>query len=328
MSSLPDNTTLIANSDVWIEGEALLQLSRIASLPRCFKAVGLPDIHPGPGIPIGAAFAFDDEIRPLLVGSDAGCGVAVVAISKLKIQGDKLMRRLDEEFDEDPLPDLNRDAMLDAMWSKGPLGLMDLDVPDSLLELVEGWREEPKWLAAIDSGQRPEGWTTRPGTIGGGNHFLEVSRVSQVQDRQEAATVGLKPGGFAVVAHSGSRGLGRSLIDTWGKEALRGADAGEYLRQLAGCVRFARGNRALLTWRMLNAAGSARRVTGVFDVTHNTVLPAIVDGRDAWVHRKGSAPADDGMFTIVLGSRGAESWVMVGCGDAACLCSVAHGAGR
>ena len=255
MTTLPDNTTLIANSDVWIEGEALLQLSRIASLPQCFRAVGLPDIHPGPGIPIGAAFAFDGEIRPLLVGADAGCGVAVVAVHKIKARGDQLMRRLDAEFEQDPLPDVDRDALLDALWQKGPRGLIGLeDVPETLQDLVEGWGEEPAWLAEIDSGERPEGWTTRPGTIGGGNHFLEVSRVSQIQDREEAAAVGLKPGGFAVVAHSGSRGLGRAL--------------------------------------------------------------------------KGSAPADDGTFTIVLGSRGAESWVMVGQGAASCLCSVAHGAGR
>jgi release factor H-coupled RctB family protein len=329
VSSLPDNTTLIANSDVWIEGEALLQLSRIAELPQCIKAVGLPDIHPGPGIPIGAAFAFDDEIRPLLVGGDAGCGVAVVAFDRLKNQGEKLMRRLDDEFAGDPLPDLDRDALLDALWRKGPEGLRDLpDVPESLQELVAQWPEEPAWLAALDSGERPAEWTTRPGTIGGGNHFLEVSRVGGVQDRQKASAVGLKPGGFAVVAHSGSRGLGRALIDAWGQQALRTDDAGEYLRQLAGCVRFARGNRALLVWRMLNATGSARRVTGALDVTHNTVLPGSVGGRPAWIHRKGSAPADAGEFTIVLGSRGAESWVMEGLGAEGCLCSVAHGAGR
>ena len=94
METLSPNTTLMSGPDVWIEGEALEQLSRIASLPGCSQAVGLPDIHPGPGIPIGAAFAFDGVVRPGLVGADAGCGVRLTALPKLKARGDQLERRI------------------------------------------------------------------------------------------------------------------------------------------------------------------------------------------------------------------------------------------
>jgi release factor H-coupled RctB family protein len=113
------------------------------------------------------------------------------------------------------------------------------------------------------------------------------------------------------------------------------SDAGErarYLGELAGACRVAQVNRFVLAYRLLRAIGAARpgKITGGFDVIHNDVRWEPLGGSDgaAWVHRKGAAPAAAGAATIVLGSRGAPSWLLAGTGAAAALASVAHGAGR
>ena len=225
-----------------------------------------------------------------------------------------------------PLPHLDTAAALVAVWHGGPHALADVaGVPSDLgallrMELAES--ALPVDVPDVDYG-------SALGTVGGGNHFLELSEVGTVFDRAQAAEVGLKRGGAAVLAHSGSRGLGRWLIERWGDVALEGAQAATYLAELEGAVRFARANRVVLTWRMLQAAGAARpgRIRGVVDVVHNDVRPIELDG-PAWLHRKGAAPAAHGALTVVLGTRGTPSMVMVGTGAADCLCSVAHGAGR
>jgi release factor H-coupled RctB family protein len=86
----------------------------------------------------------------------------------------------------------------------------------------------------------------------------------------------------------------------------------------------------VLTYRLLSALGALRDHTlrGAFDVSHNDVRRETVAGADAWVHRKGAAPAPAGALTVVLGSRGAPSWIMKGTGAEPGLGSVAHGAGR
>ena len=329
---LPAHARLVAEDDVWMEGSALDQLARVAALPACRRAVGMPDLHAGPGIPIGAAFDFAGVIRPLLVGGDAGCGARVVVLPRIKASGDTLERRVRQELDA-RTPDLGADpiALLRAVWAEGPRGLLRVDgVPDTLAELAEAEVPDTEDVESSPLGDDDAAACADAlGSIGGGNHFLELSRVSAVADKTAcAAAGGLKAGGYAVVAHSGSRGLGRALVGRWGDVVLEDAASQDrYRAELAGAVRFARANRLVLAWRMLAAVGMARpgKLSGWFDVTHNTVVPSAEGG---WLHRKGSAPAEAGQPTVVLGSRGTESWVMLGCGEAGCLCSVAHGAGR
>ena len=84
MAALPQTARVVTGPGVWLEGDAVAQLARVAGLDGCIRAVGLPDLHAGPGIPIGAALAFRDRVRPLLVGGDAGCGVRMVVLPRLK----------------------------------------------------------------------------------------------------------------------------------------------------------------------------------------------------------------------------------------------------
>ncbi len=80
MSRLPAHARVVARDDVWMEGEGVEQLGRVAALPGCVRAVGMPDLHAGRGIPVGAVFAFSDRVRPELVGGDGGCGVRLAAL--------------------------------------------------------------------------------------------------------------------------------------------------------------------------------------------------------------------------------------------------------
>lgn len=328
LAGLPDNARIIAGPDVWLETNAVDQLARVAGLPACRRAVGLPDLHAGRGIPIGAAFAFEGEIRPRLVGGDAGCGVRVVAVRKLKAKGDALLRRLDGAMQGPALPECDPRALLDAVWRAGPRGLAAVDgAPRSLAEWAAG---EPEFEAPEGPPPDDPTFARQIGTVGGGNHFVELSRVDQVVDKAAGRALGLSAGGWAVVAHSGSRGLGGALAREWGGEALTDpARQAAYLDRLRGALNYARANRMVLAWRILSVVGAAKasRITGDFDLVHNTVCHA-PDGSGAWLHRKGAAPAAADQPTVVLGSRGAPSWVMLGAGSSDSLWSVAHGAGR
>lgn len=309
-------TRIISGPGVWMEGAAVAQLEGVARLPGCAQAVGMPDLHAGSG-PVGAAFLFTDGVHPALIGGDAGCGVRVLALDRVKASGDALERRVREAMEGPALPEVSDGALLTAAWARGPAGLVGLDgAPEALQTLAA--MTMPDDLPPSGPVPEDESWGAQAGTIGGGNHFLELG---QVEERGEAA--------FVVLAHSGSRSLGRGLARRWERlpaEALSPEDAARYLSELAGVCRFAQVNRLLLTWRMLLAAGVARpeRWRMSLDITHNTVLPT----PDGWLHRKGAAPAQAGQPTVVLGSRGARSALMEGLGNPELLCSVAHGAGR
>jgi release factor H-coupled RctB family protein len=332
-SQLPSHARLLALESVWMEGEAITQLARTAAMPDCVAAVGMPDLHAGPGVPIGVALAFSSTVHPHLVGSDAGCGARLVSVGKLKLRGDALERRVRERFTSPILPALidleagDELALLEAVWHGGSRAIASLRVDDELAAFAEQ-DAEPQLMpsAPLPEFLADPSYARALGTIGGGNHFVELGQLGKLVDRDAAADLGLGRGGHAIMAHSGSRGLGRALAGHWGMQALTDPEQQQrYLGQLAGAIRFAQANRLLLAWRMLEACGVARssRICGGFDLVHNDVRPEA-----GWVHRKGCAPAHAGAPTLILGSRGAPSWIMRGCGDAACLCSVAHGAGR
>lgn len=339
---LPASARLLALDHVWMEGEALTQLARVASMNDCVQAVGMPDLHAGPGMPIGAALAFGSTIHPHLVGGDAGCGALVIVLDKLKQQGDALERRVRAVFDPDAdalfeaLDDDARVELLADVWQRGVAALVDtrVDIDEGLRELA-AWqvaRLDDAWPASAALPEHlahPE-FAATLGTIGGGNHFAEVGEATRVLDPNAAARIGLRRRDHVVLVHTGSRGLGKSFAAPWAMRALQGDERDAYLGELAGALRFAQTNRLLVAWRLLGACGCARttKLRGVVDVTHNFVRREATRAGEAFVHRKGCAPASSGELAAVLGSRGAPSWLMQGCGALDCLCSVAHGAGR
>ena len=312
----------ITGPGVWMEGSAIAQLEGVAALSGCAQAVGMPDLHAGRG-PVGAAFLFNDGIHPALIGGDAGCGVRAVGLSRLKATGDALERRVRAAMEEPVLPEVPEELLLRAAWTEGVRGLTGLaGVPEELA----AWAAEAGGAGGAGAPERsapvPEdpSFAASLGTIGGGNHFAEIG---EIEGR------GVDGAQAAILAHSGSRGLGAWLAARWGRlpaDVVAGEDLQRYVAELDGACRFAEVNRLLLAWRLLEAVGGTRaeRRCWSFDIAHNTVLP----WGGGWLHRKGAAPAESMQRTVVLGSRGARSALMEGRGAADLLCSVAHGAGR
>jgi len=288
------NYQLIASPQTWIEGEALRQLEQTAALPGMRQAVGLPDLHPGKGYPIGAAF-LSERIYPALVGNDIGCGMALWPL-------DLLQRKFKPERAAERLQGL------EAPW--------DGDLTD--------------WQTQFSL--EPTAFDAALGTIGGGNHFAEVQAVEAVIDPAALATLGIDPDHLLLLVHSGSRGLGeavlRAAIDRHGHHGLDTAspEAADYLRQHDQALCWAQVNRQLIAHRVLtalNAEGECR-----LDIWHNLVQPLDWQSERLWLHRKGAAPADRGPV-VIPGSRGTLSYLVQPRSDCDhSLRSLAHGAGR
>ncbi|WPL15751.1 RNA-splicing ligase RtcB [Thiorhodovibrio winogradskyi] len=301
-SPATSQVNLIASPDTWIEGEALRQLEHTAALPGMRAAVGLPDLHPGKGYPIGAAF-LADRIYPALVGNDIGCGMGLW-------QTDLAMRKFKPARASERLTDL------EGPWS-GDLA---------------HWRAE--------QGLVPTDFDASLGTIGGGNHFAELQTLAEVLDPDAVAALNLDSDHLLLLVHSGSRGLGeaelRAVIDAHGHQGLApdSPAARDYLQAHDQAIHWAEANRRLIARRLLDAlnADGERRL----DVWHNLVEPTDWAGETLRLHRKGAAPADRGPV-VIPGSRGTLSYLvkpLIQSGHETStttdtsLRSLAHGAGR
>ena len=304
---------LFASAQSWIEGEAVRQLYATAKLDGVCHAVGFPDLHPGKGSPVGAAFVTEGVIYPHLIGGDIGCGMALF--------------KTDSE---------RRKAKLDR-WA------------EKHFHLEHPWDENVGEFLA-EQNLESTAFDASLGTIGGGNHFAEVQAVEEVLDAGAFHKVGLSKQQLVVLVHSGSRGLGdmilRAHVD---QHCGNGVDAdsfaaAEYLRGHDFAVRWARANRVLIARRFATTLGAEAEC--VWDGCHNSItrveipspgLSATLSPSDgerdrvrgsAWIHRKGAVVAA-GEFVVIPGSRGSLSYVVRPVGDGASHAwSLAHGAGR
>lgn len=284
---------IIRSDESWIEGDALQQLAITATLPGITRAVGLPDLHPGKGIPIGAAFLSNEIIYPHLVGNDIGCGMALwgTNLPARKFKLDKSVKKL-SGF-EDP-------------WGG-----------DSAAELTGIGLPQDLWPYAL-------------GTIGSGNHFAEFQKIETVHDEDAIQASGLTDGNVMLLIHSGSRGLGehilRGHVDRFKSRGLTSGtlEFETYVTKHNQAVTWAGLNREIIARRFLNALGLSGEKH--LDITHNSVTPYDSGG---WLHRKGAAPSDSGLV-VIPGSRGTLTYLVrprVENAEVA-LHSLAHGAGR
>lgn len=298
--SATSTISLFTSDKSWIEGAALEQLRATARLPGMVAAAGFPDLHPGKGIAVGAAFVSRGCFYPALAGNDIGCGMSFwetdLAARKLKLdRWEKKLSGLETPWDGDLAP-----------WRER----FDLPVSPS------------------DAGL---------GTIGGGNHFAELQVVDEVRDRDGFAALGLDASRAALLVHSGSRGLGQAvfkeLIDEHEGRPLdeESAAAARYLARHEHAMRFARANRALIASRFAEQIGAEARL--VSDVAHNMVTREAFDGAPAWFHRKGAASTREALAAgavMIPGSRGTASFLVrpLAAGGERSAWSLAHGAGR
>jgi release factor H-coupled RctB family protein len=294
IQNLSERVNLIAATDTWIEGDAIQQLQNTAKLPGMAYVSGMPDLHPGRGYPVGAAFFSTERIYPALIGGDIGCGMALwqTGLEAKKVSISKLEKKL---------------GNID-----GPLG--------------------EEWQAHI-AGQLPDdiGFQKALGTIGGGNHFAELQYFDEIHDTEAFRALGLLKHQLQLLVHSGSRGLGQFIlgqhIEQHGHEGLLADSAAclAYLVEHNQAVHFAEVNRWLIAQRIMDKLGTEG--AQILDVNHNLVLPAQMHGLQGWIHRKGATPANQGAV-VIPGSRGDYSYLVLPIASDISLQSLAHGAGR
>ncbi len=298
VQTITKSVCLIASQKTWVEDLAIQQLIKTSELKYMQRVAGMPDLHPGRGYPIGAAFFTKGKIYPALVGNDIGCGMGFwqtsLAVSKINL--DKLVKKLGDV--ETPL--------------------------------------DESWLAEIESGKDRKNITNNNfdrslGTIGGGNHFAEFQAIEEVYDHDSFNQLNLDKKHLMLLVHSGSRGLGQSIlmdhVSTHNHDGLNESDNefSHYMSQHDEAVRWAELNRELIAKRFIKAVKAKGQC--VLDINHNLVSSKNIDGTDGWLHRKGATPSDNG-YVVIPGSRGDYSYLVKPIASPTSLYSLAHGAGR
>ncbi len=278
-------------------------LERLAAARGVRRVAVMPDVHLADDVCVGTVVGTDAWLYPQAVGADIGCGMAVVRIAAA------------------------RDAIADEAAARRVLAALRERIPRvrryQARDVTIGELSDDVLARRVARDARIEF-----GTIGRGNHFVEV----QADDDDALWLVvhtGSRAIGPAVKAHHLARGepVGGGLV------ALA-ADGGgaAYLHDAAVAVDYARRNRRAIAESAADAFASAIGV-GVdwdtwFDGTHDFVRRERHDGEDLWVHRKGANSARDAEVAIVPGSMGTPSFHVEGRGCGAAMCSSAHGAGR
>jgi len=318
-----------------LEGDqAVTQVANVAHLPGIVgPSIAMPDIHWGYGFPIGGVAAFDLDggvISPGGVGYDINCGVRLVATP------------LDIEDVRPKLP-----ALIDKLYATIPSGVgaarSDVRLDDAALDGV--MREGARWAVAQGYGAAEdleciEGGGALPdadpatvskrarargrdqlGTVGSGNHFVEVGYVAETYNPAAAEALGLAPGGVTIFVHSGSRGFGHQVCDDYLDRMLEAVkrynielpdkqlccaplgspEADAYWGAMNAAANYAFANRQLMTHYARRALAAvfgedvARASRLVYDVAHNIakIETHTVGGREmrVCVHRKGATRA-------------------------------------
>lgn len=372
------SATIFASESIVLEPEAVRQLCDAASLPPVKKVLATADIHVGFGIPIGAVLGMDSAIMPAAVGYDINCGMRLLRtpFSRGSIDTEKIALSIARDI---PLGEGKSNLELDkvgieAVVNKGVASIPMLArrsnhpaweafAPDEFADDIKRIEENgclPSDLAAVPNLAIQKG-SAQLGTLGGGNHFIEIQYVQQVFDQLLAETFGLFKDQIVVMIHSGSRRFGYEIADQYMNIAAQRPDMAErrkmlsymptdsnsgrnYIAAMAAAANFAFTNRhimALLVRRCFNRMFGPTPLHLVYDVAHNMAKLETHEGERLWVHRKGATRAfgqkrmtetifeKSGQPIIIPGSMGTASYLLVGTGNSEeSLCSVNHGAGR
>jgi len=297
-----------------IEDGALGQAKNVANLPFIFKHFAvMPDSHQGYGMPIGGVLATKGVVVPNAVGVDIGCGMCAVKTNVYGIEKETLKTIMGEIRNSIPVGFKHHEK--EQEWS--------------------GFDDAPISIGVID--QQLSSARKQLGTLGGGNHFIEVQK-----DRD---------GLVWIMIHSGSRNFGLKIASEYHKKALHFCkqwysqlpdeelaflpietqEAKEYMEAMNYALEFARENR----FNMID------RIKGVFEnvipgadfeeiinIHHNYAAWEHHFDQNVIVHRKGATSAKIGEIGIIPGSQGTKSYIVRGLGNPDSFMSCSHGAGR
>jgi tRNA-splicing ligase RtcB len=295
-----------------IDDKTLAQARNLANLPFAFKWVALmPDAHLGYGMPIGGVLATEGVVVPNAVGVDIGCGMVAVKTSLMEI---------------------------DVATVKQVMGLIRQCVPVGFNHQA-GPQEWSQWLLAPDLEvvqQQLASAACQLGTLGGGNHFIEI----QMGD----------DGHVWLMIHSGSRNFGlkvagyyhsaaKAMCARWHSDIpdpdlsflpLDTREGREYLSAMSFCLDFAHANRDHMAQQAMHCLTSITQafVFDTINVHHNYAATEEHFGRHVLVHRKGAVKALMGQPGIIPGSMGSPSYIVRGLGNPEAFNTSSHGAGR
>lgn len=302
-----------------IEDGAMEQIKNIANLPFIHRWVAvMPDSHQGYGMPIGGVVALKNVVSPNMVGVDIGCGMCAV---NTHIEADGVT---EEQLKE----------ILGKIRNVVPVGFASHKEKQN-----ESLMPDPsnKMLGGVVASEYNNA-LTQIGTLGGGNHFIELQKS---EDKE-----------LWIMIHSGSRNLGKKVCDYYNEKAVELAkkwyipnvveqdlaylpvdtqEGQEYIREMQYCVDFAFANRKLMMDRVQECV---KEVLGdykpdeMINIAHNYASLEHHMGANVWVHRKGATRAYKDELGIIPGSMGTKSYIVKGLGNPLSFMSCSHGAGR
>lgn len=347
------------------EDKALEQLVHAAQLPGVIDPViGMPDIHEGFGLPIGGVMAStaDGIISAGAVGMDINCGVRLVRSDLPARAFDRpVLRQIMKKIEEYVPTGVGKKGrhkgitreIFEQVVHTGVKGVIEHGFGESRdLEYIE----ENGFLAGADLGavsrEAVDRGAGQLGTLGGGNHFIEIQEVTEVYDQALADAFGIFRGQLTVMIHTGSRGFGHQICTDYSKSLLQAAEkyklnlpskglacapvnsqeGKDYYAAMACAVNFAFSNRQIIMHDIIQAfsdvLGESPRSLGmrlVYDVAHNIAKWEDHRGSRLLVHRKGATralpaghPDNPPTFTrtghpaLIPGSMGTASYVLVG----------------
>ena len=303
-----------------VEESAMQQIENLCTLPFLFHHLAImPDVHAGMGMPIGGVLACVDAVIPNAVGVDIGCGMCAV----------KTNWRV-----EDISADVLRKQIMRGIRERIPLGMDHHKERQDESYLPQGHDIDKLTVvkAQYISAQR------QVGTLGGGNHFIELQRDEQ--------------GMLWIMIHSGSRNLGKQVGGHYNKLAgilnerwhsvvkpelrlaflpLRTQEFNDYWAEMQYCVEFALCNRRLMMERIQEVIADALpgiEFEPMINIAHNYAAWEHHYGKNVIVHRKGATLAREGIVGIIPGSQGTASYIVEGLGNPDSFNSCSHGAGR
>jgi len=303
-----------------IEHGCLEQAINLSNLSFAYHHVAImPDTHQGYGMPIGGVIATENVVIPNAVGVDIGCGMSAVKTSLTEIDTYTLKKIIGEIRKVIPVGFSHQKERQDK-------NLMPNE--DNINYIIE--REYSSALYQL-------------GTLGGGNHFIEIQKGSD--------------GHIWIMVHSGSRNIGYKVADYYNKLAkelnlkwnsnvppkfdlaflpLNSEEGQMYLKEMNYCLDFACANRSLMMENIINVFYRILKIQKIFaedqhsiiNIHHNYASMENHFGKNVMVHRKGATLAREGTIGIIPGSQGTKSYIVKGKGNPESFMSCSHGAGR